>query len=75
LLNKLHHYRIAELLGIGDVMVDKLLCGEIVPSRSLEKQLFEKLGITSPRSRRLAESGEQDSRKRLSLPTRMKRVA
>ncbi|HWC18710.1 MAG TPA: hypothetical protein VG498_16990, partial [Terriglobales bacterium] len=36
---------LAALLGIGDVMVDKLLCGDIVPSRSLEKQMIEKLGI------------------------------
>lgn len=66
---------IAEMLGIGDVMVDKLLCGDIVPSRALEKQLVEKLGVTSPRARRLAARREQDSKKRLSGPIRDKSVA
>ncbi len=66
---------IAQLLGIGDVMVDRLLCGDIVPSRSFEKQLVEKLGITYPRARRLAHRREQDSKKKLTPPIRTRRAA
>ena len=61
---------IAALLDIGDVMVDKLLCGDIVPSRNLEKQLIEKLGITSPRARRITERREQDARKLTPMKTK-----
>lgn len=53
---------IAALLGIGDVMVDKLLSGEIVPSRSLEKQMVEKLGIAPSRARAVADRRDRDSR-------------
>lgn len=66
---------IAQLLGIGDVMVDKLLCGDVVPSRSFEKQLVEKLGITYPRARRLAHRREQDSKKKLTPPIRTRSAA
>lgn len=53
---------IAALLGIGDVMVDKLLCGEIVPSRSLEKQMVEKLGIAPSRVRAVADRRDKESK-------------
>ena len=54
---------IAALLGIGDVMVDKLLCGEIVPSRSLEKQMVEKLGIAPSRVRAVADRRDKESKR------------
>jgi len=36
---------LARALGISEVMVNKLLCGDIVPSRHLEKQMVEVLEI------------------------------
>lgn len=53
---------IAALLGIGDVMVDKLLSGEIVPSRNLEKQMVEKLGIAPSRARAVADRRDKESK-------------
>ena len=70
---KLDRQGIAEVLGIGDVMVDKLLCGDIVASRSLEKQLTEKLGIRAPRARQL--TPHRDSKKPLDASMRTKRAA
>ena len=55
---KLDRQGMAEVLGIGDVMVDKLLCGEIVASRSLEKQLIEKMGMKPSTARRLTPHGD-----------------
>ena len=62
------------LLGIGDVMVDKLLCGDIVPSRSLEKQMVEKLGIAPSRARAISDRRDKES-KRNSLREANDRVA
>ena len=55
---------IAELLGMGDVMVDKLLCGDIVPSRNLEKQMVERLGIASSRVRAVTNRRDKDAKGR-----------
>lgn len=55
---------IAELLGMGDVMVDKLLCGDIVPSRNLEKQMVERLGIASSRVRAVTNHRDKDAKRR-----------
>ena len=66
---------LATLLGIGDVMVDKLLCGDIVPSRSLEKQMIEKLGIVQHRARRIAERREKNSKSRLVQEEKSRRAA
>jgi transcriptional regulator with XRE-family HTH domain len=38
--------QLAQALGISDVMVDKLLCGDVVPSRHLEKRMLEVLNIS-----------------------------
>lgn len=55
---------IAELLGIGDVMVDKLLCGDIVPSRNLEKQMVEKLGLPPSTVRTVTDRRDRESKHR-----------
>ena len=36
---------LAALLGISSVMLNKVLCGDVVPSRHLEKQMREALRI------------------------------
>jgi transcriptional regulator with XRE-family HTH domain len=38
--------RMAELLGVSSVMLDKIMCGDVIPSRHLEKQMVEVLGIS-----------------------------
>ena len=53
---------LAKLLGINTIMVDKLLCGDIVPSHSLEKQMVEVLGIAPTRVRRFSERLEKKSK-------------
>ena len=39
-------------------MIKKLLHGDIVPSRHLEKQLIQVLGISEPRVKKMAERRE-----------------
>ena len=41
-------------LRVSAVMLNKILCGDVVPSRHLEKQLIEVLGIAPERVSRLA---------------------
>jgi hypothetical protein len=64
------------LLGIGDVMVDQLLCGDIVPSRSFEKKLIEKLEIAPQQEvRRLTDCREKKSKGNLWRQEKTRRVA
>jgi transcriptional regulator with XRE-family HTH domain len=35
-----------ELLGVSSLMLDKIICGDVIPSRHLEKQMVEVLGIS-----------------------------
>ena len=35
----------AKLLGVSPIMMGKIMSGEIVPSRHLEKQMIELLGV------------------------------
>lgn len=56
---------ISEVLGIGDVMVDKLLSGDIVPSKNLEKQMVERLGIPPSRVRDVTDRRDKESKRRL----------
>jgi len=72
---KLDRQGIANLLGIGDVMVDKLLCGDIVPSRTFEKQMVEKLGIAAQRARRLSDGREKKSKRTLVREEKTRRAA
>jgi ribosome-binding protein aMBF1 (putative translation factor) len=39
--------QLAEVLGMNRFMIEKLLCGDIIPSTHLQKQLEEILGIPS----------------------------
>ncbi len=49
--------------GVSATMVDKILCGDVVPSRHLEKQLVEVLGIPRARIARLAIRQERKVKK------------
>ena len=41
--------QLAQILGISSTMVEKLVCGEIVPSRHLEKKMIEILEVSELR--------------------------
>jgi len=45
---------LARILGISSTMVEKLVCGEIVPSRHLEKKMIEVLGVSELRMTKLS---------------------
>jgi len=36
--------RLREMLGVSEVMLHKIICGDVIPSRHLEKQMTEILG-------------------------------
>ena len=66
---------IATLLGIGDVMVDKVLCGDVVPSRSFEKKMIEKLGIAAHRVRRITDRRQNQVKQRMVREERTRKAA
>lgn len=72
---KLDKQGLAALLGISEVMADKLLCGDLVPSSSLEKRMIEKLGVAQHRARRVADRQEKKSKRRLVGQEKTKRAA
>ena len=54
---------LAQLLGISSTMIEKLLCGDIVPSRHLEKKMVETLGISPTTARRVSAHRETSSKR------------
>ena len=54
---------LAQLLAISSTMAEKLLCGDIVPSRHLEKKMVDALGIPPIRARRIAAHREKSSKR------------
>ena len=61
---KLKKTDLAKMLGISDVMLEKLVCGEVIPSSHLEKQMKEVLGISVPRVTRLSARRQQKAKGR-----------
>jgi ribosome-binding protein aMBF1 (putative translation factor) len=53
--------RLARMLGISSTMVEKLVCGEIVPSRHLEKKMIEILGVSELRLMKLSRRRDRRS--------------
>ena len=51
--------QLAEKLKISTIMIDKLLCGDVFPSRHLEKQMIEVLGIKEQRVSQLVRRRER----------------
>ena len=51
---KLTKDQLAGMLAISPTMADKLLCGDIEPSRHLEKKMIEVLGIDEDKVLKLA---------------------
>ena len=56
---------LSKTLGISSVMTEKLLCGEVVPSRHLEKQMTEILGIASSTVTRVSARRERQSKNKI----------
>jgi transcriptional regulator with XRE-family HTH domain len=54
--------QLAQALGISDVMVDKLLCGDVVPSRYLENQMVEVLNIELTKVRAMSRRREEKAK-------------
>ena len=65
--HKLTKDQLASKLEISSIMADKLLCGEIEPSRHLEKQMIELLGI---REQKVLHLGERRKRRSPGKPKR-----
>jgi ribosome-binding protein aMBF1 (putative translation factor) len=55
--------QLAEGLGMHHVMVEKLLCGEIIPSTHLENKLEAFLGI--PQGTAVQRTGSQDQQRKV----------
>jgi len=67
---KLSPEALGKTLGVRTVMVSKIMCGDVIPSGHLEKQMVEVLEISPDRVRNLAgrrrnrENAKRESRKR-----------
>lgn len=51
---KLAPEELGKRLNVSTIMLNKIMCGEVVPSRHLEKQMIETLGIEPERVKSLA---------------------
>jgi len=67
---KLSPEALGKTLGVSKVMVSKIMCGDVIPSGHLEKQMVEVLEISPDRVQNLAgrrrnrENAKRESRKR-----------
>jgi ribosome-binding protein aMBF1 (putative translation factor) len=50
---KLTKDHVAQTLKVNPIMLDKILCGDVVPSKHLEKQMIEHFGIGEQRVTKL----------------------
>ncbi len=66
---------LGKALGVSAVMVEKIVCGDVVPSRHLEKQLVEVLGIPTTRVAQLAARREQKNKKEQMRESRTRKAA
>lgn len=66
---------LANLLGISATMVEKLICGDVVPSRSLEKRMVGILGIDPKTARKVSAHRERASKTRMVEEEKRRRVA
>jgi transcriptional regulator with XRE-family HTH domain len=56
---KLTPDELGKRLGVSPLMVEKIICGDVVPSRHLEKQMIEILEINPERVTSLAQRRRQ----------------
>jgi ribosome-binding protein aMBF1 (putative translation factor) len=55
---------LAERLSVSSVMLDKIVGGEVIPSRHLAKQMTEVLGIPEPTIQKVIERRETEEHKK-----------
>ena len=66
--------KLAHALDISNVMVDKLLCGEVVPSRHLEKKMVEVLEIEPSTVSTLGRRREEKTKAEAALEEKRRRA-
>jgi len=64
---KLNRAELAHALNTSEMMVDKILCGDVVPSRHLEKLMVEVLGIEAGTVDHLSESRQTKTKAEAAL--------
>ncbi len=57
---------LALALGVSSTMIAKILCGDVVPSQHLEKQMIEVLEIPERRVRRVSAARGHKSKEKMS---------
>jgi transcriptional regulator with XRE-family HTH domain len=67
--------RLTSLLDLHPIMVEKVLCGDVVPSRHLEKRLIEVLGIPERKLDQLASRRERQSKASMARDANRRKVA
>jgi len=73
---KLKEDQLVQMLNTTPVMIEKLLRGDIMPSRQLETQLIQVLGISEPRVKKMAERREKrGATKKSKAPAKSRNVA
>ena len=72
---KLSPEALGKTLGVSAIMVTKIICGEVVPSGHLEKQMIEILEINPERVKNLAGRRRQGVSAATSRETRARKAA
>jgi ribosome-binding protein aMBF1 (putative translation factor) len=62
-------------LGVSPIMLDKIMCGDVVPSRHLEKQMIEVLEIEPDRVKNLASRRQKRSGGAVKRPSEKREAA
>jgi ribosome-binding protein aMBF1 (putative translation factor) len=62
-------------LGVSAIMVTKIMCGEVVPSGHLEKQMIEILEISPDRVKNLAARRRHGASAAMTRETRTRKAA
>lgn len=72
---KLTPEQLGKMLGVNAVMLWKIICGDVVPSRHLEKQMIEVLEIKPERVKRLAQLRRQRAHASMGRESNEKKAA
>lgn len=73
--NKLSPEALGKTLEVSAIMVNKIICGEVVPSGHLEKQMIEILKINPDRVKNLGGRRRQGASAAMSRESRTKKAA
>jgi transcriptional regulator with XRE-family HTH domain len=72
---KLTPRELGRRLGVSAVMVEKIICGEVVPSSHFEKQMIEVLEIKPDRVKNLAQRRKKRANAAMEHHSRTKKAA